>query len=240
MEDRKELLAAVGPWGFEMFEAIGADDREKASRLIEAGWTYGPVARDPGAAGLGHGLWSPVEFAAFEGSDDVLELMLEAGGRAREGSPGRDRPSLAIHFAAQLSEPRCLRLLLAAGADPAALDERGAPPLHRVALTGSRECAQALVAAGADPNAKDWGGATALCEAVSEAAPCFVEALLDLGADPWMAQGGLEEGELFARIERHATWWESPSLSARLAAFREARELEGAARAGSQSKRAAL
>lgn len=50
---------------------------------------------------------------------------------------------------------RCLRALLAAGADREAQDEHGRRPLHMAAERGHSDCARALLLSGADKNAKD-------------------------------------------------------------------------------------
>jgi hypothetical protein len=100
----------------------------------------------------------------------------------------------ALHVAAAAYRPPIIRALVAAGADVAARNRRGAQPLHyaadgRPGLLRWNPGAQAeaivcLIQAGADPNAADKNGATPLHRAVRCRCAAAVRALLDGGADP--------------------------------------------------------
>jgi ankyrin repeat protein len=109
------------------------------------------------------------------------------------------RGDTALHVAAAAHRPDTVRLLVAAGADVAARNRRGAQPLHYAAdgAPGSSrwdpaaqaETVRCLVDAGADPNAIDKGGVTPLHRAVRNRCAAAVRALLDGGADPLRPNG---------------------------------------------------
>jgi Ankyrin repeats (many copies)/Ankyrin repeat len=100
----------------------------------------------------------------------------------------------ALHIAAAAYEPGVARELVDAGALVAAMNRRGAQPLHyavdgipgcaRWNPTAQQDTVRCLVALGADPNAVDKNGTTPLHRAVRNRCAAAVEALLDLGADP--------------------------------------------------------
>jgi len=100
----------------------------------------------------------------------------------------------ALHVAAASHDVRAVRALIAAGADVAARNRRGAAPLHyaadgRPGAPGWDPAAQAgavtaLLQAGADQNATDKSGVTALHRAVRTRCAAAVAALLAGGADP--------------------------------------------------------
>jgi ankyrin repeat protein len=100
----------------------------------------------------------------------------------------------ALHIAAAAYAPGIVRALVDAGADVAAVNRRGAQPLHYAVdgMPGSarwnpaaqEETVRTLVALGADPNAVDKNGSTPLHRAVRNRCAATVNALLELGADP--------------------------------------------------------
>jgi ankyrin repeat protein len=73
--------------------------------------------------------------------------------------------------------------LLAAGADPNAVDFEGATPLMYAAEVGTMELLRALLAAGADVNAQDAEGRTALMYASDHCYTDSVRLLVETGAD---------------------------------------------------------
>ena len=105
----------------------------------------------------------------------------------------------ALHIAAAAYEPGIARKLVDAGALVAAMNRRGAQPLHyavdgipgcaRWNPTAQQDTVRCLVELGADPNAVDKNGTTPLHRAVRNRCAAAVEALLDLGADPEATNG---------------------------------------------------
>jgi hypothetical protein len=99
----------------------------------------------------------------------------------------------ALHVAAAAYEAGLARELAGAGAPVAAMNRRGAQPLHYAVdgIPGSArwdpaaqaETVRCLVDLGADPNARDRNGTTPLHRAVRNRCAAAVEALLDLRAD---------------------------------------------------------
>ena len=80
-------------------------------------------------------------------------------------------------------KPEVVALLLAAGADPNAVDFEGATPLMYAAEVGRPEVLRALLAAGADPNAQDAEGHTALMYAADHCQTESARLLVQVGAD---------------------------------------------------------
>ena len=80
--------------------------------------------------------------------------------------------------------PVLIRLLLQHGADPLALDRKGATALH-YAVAGSRalEIIRLLVNSGANVNACDDSGFSVLMRAVMNDKPELVGLMIHLGAD---------------------------------------------------------
>ena len=70
-----------------------------------------------------------------------------------------------LFAAARSGDASRLKLLLDAGADPAAVDEAGETPLMHAAHLGHVAAVEVLIAAGADVNAKSPQGWTALAKA---------------------------------------------------------------------------
>ncbi|MER5884407.1 ankyrin repeat domain-containing protein [Streptomyces sp. NPDC001941] len=128
-------------------------------------------------------------FAALHGGDDdAVVRLLRAGVPAEATDPGGHS---ALYVAAVSDRPVAVRLLLAAGADPAR--PSGAPallagggelPLCGAACGGHTEVARALLAAGAPVDQREAMGFTALAWAVQQGHTTAVELLLGAGADP--------------------------------------------------------
>ena len=75
-------------------------------------------------------------------------------------------------------------MLLEAGADLAARNERGTTPLHDAAFRGNAETVTVLLEAGADLEARNESGTTPLHMAALGGNAETVTALLEAGADP--------------------------------------------------------
>jgi hypothetical protein len=151
--------------------AIGAGDRATAARMLAAT----PALA---TARLGQGA-KPSRAVELFLADRLLQLYVGDS---------------ALHVAAASYDVPFARRLVAAGADVAARNRRGAQPLH-AAVNGApgstvwdprRQVAviRFLIAAGADPDATAAGGVTPLHRAVRNRCAAAVRALLEAGADP--------------------------------------------------------
>ena len=98
-----------------------------------------------------------------------------------------DAPSgrTVLHDAAEFTDnPTVVQLLLEAGADPNAVDDRGLTPLHRGARNSNPAVVSHLLSAGADAIALDGRGRTPLHLGAANSNPVVTARLLAAGADP--------------------------------------------------------
>jgi len=125
--------------------------------------------------------------AASKGSTAVVEELLEDDDvdEDAEGSVALEGEKLdgatALTAAAYKGQPRCLELLLSAGADAERADNDGYPPLHAAAQSGCLACVERLLEAGADKDAQSADGRTALHPAARFGHAATVEVLLAAG-----------------------------------------------------------
>ncbi|MFJ6353696.1 ankyrin repeat domain-containing protein [Streptomyces sp. NPDC054835] len=120
--------------------------------------------------------------ALWNGDDDGVVRALRAGADPE----AREDAETALYRAAVGNQPVAVRLLLAAGADPA---RRGGEddadlPLCGAACGGHAEVVRALLAAGADPDQEEGYGFTALAWAIRLGHTEVVRELLEAGAAP--------------------------------------------------------
>jgi ankyrin repeat protein/cell wall assembly regulator SMI1 len=136
-------------------------------------------------ANVNHGR-RPLAYAAEEGHADIVQMFLELGARPDEkGGLAGFTPLASAVCGATGGRLECVRLLLAAGADPNSLNNRkSATPLTFAAGNGNPAMIRALVAAGADVNVVTPLEGTSLFAAISEGRIGNVRTLLELGADP--------------------------------------------------------
>jgi ankyrin repeat protein len=112
----------------------------------------------------------------------------------------------AVHYAVVDGDVAGLRVLLAGGADPGAVDASGWTPLHFAAQAQDPMAAEVLLAAGAPVDAVDRHGNTPLCKAVfsSRGEGAMIRVLLEAGADPDLANGhGVSPRLLAGRIANY-------------------------------------
>ncbi len=109
-------------------------------------------------------------------SDEVWRIVL-----AKSGWP-------PLWCAAALGDTDDVRRLLAAGADPNAVGDKGHTPLQVAVVYGRTEVIDLLLADGADPNRTDPDGSGALWTAVLSAPKAvrveIISRLIRAGADP--------------------------------------------------------
>mmetsp|Transcript_29766 Transcript_29766/g.41102 ORF Transcript_29766/g.41102 Transcript_29766/m.41102 type:complete len:208 (-) Transcript_29766:32-655(-) len=119
----------------------------------EGGWVSDEQSRgsdeswkDPSGGPLGE-LQTACESGETEKVPAILERLFETGVSVNSlGSEG----DTALHLAALHGHNECVRLLLAAGADPQPVDEDGGTPLHDACAGGYLEIVQLLLSVGAE------------------------------------------------------------------------------------------
>ena len=181
-----------------MIEAVRAGDVQRVAALV-AGHPERAAERDAqGVSALLH--------ACYLRRPDIVEVLLPSlpaldlleatavGDTRRVGQwlENEDAVDLrsgdgftALHYAAFFGWPEIAALLIAAGADVAAVaaNPMAVQPLHSAAAASHRAVAERLLAAGADPDARQQGGYVPLHAAAQNGDDALVELLLGHGAD---------------------------------------------------------
>ncbi|KAJ5594141.1 uncharacterized protein N7459_000349 [Penicillium hispanicum] len=124
-------------------------------------------------------LTRPLDIAAHEGYDNVVETLLQHG--ARVESLTRNTMS-ALYWACSNNKPSTVRLLLSYGAEMDPIGPRGATPLLTAVMDGHTEIVEILVQAGAKLNARDDSGRTAVMLAARFAPIEILNLLISSGA----------------------------------------------------------
>jgi len=146
---------------------------EVATRQVEAGATR-QRAKDFFFEEAKHYLYegdTALHMAAAGFQRAAAELLVENGASCRVRNRRGAEP---LHYAADanrwkpVEQRDTIEFLLAAGADPNALDKSGVAPLHRAVRTRSSPAVTALLAGGADVRAKNASGSTPLHLAVQD------------------------------------------------------------------------
>lgn len=178
IEARADLLSAESPSGLSpLLFAAYYHRPHMAALLIELG---APVSVfEAAATGAEDRLYTALEadpallhttspdgfsllgLCAFFGHSLPAQVLLDLGADVNAVSRNAMRVT-PLHSAAASSHAALVHLLLAAGADPNAVQHGGYTPLHSAAQNGQTELVQALLNAGADPTAKTDDGQSAL------------------------------------------------------------------------------
>jgi uncharacterized protein len=181
-----------------MIEAVQAGDLERVEALVAA---HPERAAERDAQGV-----SALLHACYLRRPDIVEVLLPhlsaldlleataVGDTRRVGQwlENEDAVDLrsgdgftALHYAAFFGWPEIAALLIAAGADVAAVaaNPMAVQPLHSAAAASCRAVAERLLAAGADPDARLQGGYVPLHAAAQNGDDALVELLLGHGAD---------------------------------------------------------
>ena len=140
---RDYLLAQLATHGvlLDVFEAAAVGDVLRVEDILAA---------DPGAAHSfsGDG-WTPLHLAAGFGTPAAVDVLLQHGAHvdAVSKNPQRNQP---LHAALALGRnPETVRLLLAHGADPNAIQVGGFTALFSAAAANRRDLAEMLIESGA-------------------------------------------------------------------------------------------
>jgi ankyrin repeat protein len=183
----------------DLFEAIAAGDADTALALLAADPAVGRHRHSSGATPVLYALYhrqgglartladrvAALDLAEAAALDDVDRLtgLLDAGGAVDGRTPDGFTP---LHLAAYFGAPRVAALLLARGADVAAVADNPMriQALHAAAAGRHLAIATALLAAGADPDARQQAGYTPLMAAAANGDAELTRALLAAGADP--------------------------------------------------------
>ncbi len=98
--------------------------------------------------------YTPLQLACFFGHEDVARYLV--GNGARIDAVSKNGMAIQpLHAAAAGGHTAIVQLLLAAGADPNAVQQDSFRPLHAAAQNGNAELARLLLAHGADPALTD-------------------------------------------------------------------------------------
>jgi uncharacterized protein len=151
-QETADYLLTLDPQ-LDVFTAAAIGDLDRVVQEIQ---------RDPALLGT-HSSdgWTPLHIAAFFGSRQIAEKLIENGAEvdARSTNAMRNTP---LHAAAAGRKPELVQLLLDEGADVNATQQGGWTALHGAAQNGDRELVELLLAKGADLQLRADNGQTAL------------------------------------------------------------------------------
>lgn len=151
---------------------IMAHDREAVRLLLKNGAAVN-------GRSSGHAM-RPVDVAAHEGFNDIVELLLQNGAVIERSS--RETTS-ALYWACNNNKPDTVSLLLSHGADLDPIGPRGTTPLMCAVANEHVQMVEFLLQKGAKINARDNEDCTALMLAVKYTSMDILEKLIASGAD---------------------------------------------------------
>jgi hypothetical protein len=125
----------------------------------------------------------PFYYAARFGLLSVVKMILAVEGTKDLETVGGRRDSTPLHVASAYGHTEVVKVLLAAGASPLAVNSKGRTGLLTAAENGETEIIKMLLASGADPNHRTGSGKTALYLSIVNFEKDCVRALKEAGAD---------------------------------------------------------
>lgn len=135
----------------DVFEACALGDLETVRKLTAADRALVNAFSADG--------FYPLGLAAFFGHRAIVELLLKSGADVKTAARNTQKVT-ALHGAVARRDVDITKLLLDAGADPNARQERGFAPLHDAAANGISPLVELLLQHGARANAKTDDGKT--------------------------------------------------------------------------------
>ena len=161
------LLGAGAP--LDLFAAAATGRLEDVDREVRTTSSVNDYAYDG---------WTALHLASFFGRHDIAERLLDAGADPRAVSKN-SLQNTPLHAALAGSHTDVAILLIARGADVAAIDAGRHTPLHIAAENGLIDAVKALVDAGADAHAVDAEDMTPLSRAAAQNRSDVVDLLND-------------------------------------------------------------
>ena len=134
-----------------VFEASALGDLESVRKLIGADRGLVNSFAPDG--------FYPLGLAAYFGHRAIVEFLLKNGADVSLAARNAQRVT-ALHAGASRGGPEIVKILLEAGADPSAKQERGFVPLHSAAANGNVAVVELLLKHGAAADAKADDGKT--------------------------------------------------------------------------------
>lgn len=168
-ENVKKVQKAADP-NARLLVAAEDGNLEALMRAIQEGADLGAI--DPSNK------HDALAMAAIQGKEECLKALLIAG-----ASIEKDKEQTALHLAAQIGHPHCVRTLLEYDANVDAVTLEGWTPLHKAAYYGNTQCVRELVSGGCNLKSVTNKSFTAIhLAAMTDRAVCM-EALCDSGVN---------------------------------------------------------
>lgn len=137
-------------WNERLAEAVRAGNARRVREALSRGAKLASSSSSSSPGGASNGKASLLHVGAERGDAEVLQALLESGGkRLLGGADAQGRTPLI--YAVQSGNIPAVKVLLDAGADVNAADIYGNTPLRTAAAEGTLEMVKLLVSAGADP-----------------------------------------------------------------------------------------